>query len=205
MSNVIKYPVKQVTQQTYIGIDNGVSGSVAVVGTDGVLLHYGPTPVVRRLNYTKAKEFLNRVDGVALAAILAPYAQHGSVVIERPMINPMRWTATVSAIRCDEATLIVLESLGMRYCYVDSKEWQKEMLPHRPELKKPAKLFKTATAEEKAAQKILAAAHKKANEARKKETKTLSLEVGKRLFPHVKFSKDADAALMAEWARKTKK
>lgn len=195
MSNVIKYPVKQVAEQTYIGIDNGVSGSVAVVDSNGQLLRYGQTPVVKRLNYTKAKEFLHRVDGVALSAILAPYAQNGSVVIERPMINPMRWTATVSAIRCDEATLIVLESLGMRYHYVDSKEWQKIMLPNRPELKKPVK---GATVEEKKT-------YKKANEARKKETKTLSLEVGKRLFPQVKFSKDADAALMAEWARTTKK
>lgn len=51
------------------------------------------------------------------------------VYIERPMVNPGRFKATVSALRCLEATLIVLEELNLAYEYEDSKGWQKAMLP----------------------------------------------------------------------------
>jgi hypothetical protein len=59
-------------------------------------------------------------------------------VIERPMINPMRFQASVSAARSLEATLIAIESLGIPRMYVDSRQWQKALLPHwckGPELK----------------------------------------------------------------------
>ena len=51
------------------------------------------------------------------------------VICERPMINPTRWKASMSAIRCWEAQLIILEVLGVSHQFVDSKEWQKMMLP----------------------------------------------------------------------------
>ena len=51
------------------------------------------------------------------------------VVCERPMINPTRWKASMSAIRCWEAQLIILEVLGVPHQFVDSKEWQRELLP----------------------------------------------------------------------------
>jgi hypothetical protein len=50
-------------------------------------------------------------------------------MIERSMINPMRWVASVSAIRCLEATEIILEELQIPYQFIDSKEWQKVLLP----------------------------------------------------------------------------
>ena len=45
------------------------------------------------------------------------------------MVNPKRWAASVSAIRALEATLIIVELLEIPYIYVDSKEWQRELLP----------------------------------------------------------------------------
>jgi hypothetical protein len=57
------------------------------------------------------------------------------------MVNPMRFLATTSALRALEATLIVIEQLELPYQYIDSKEWQKALLPHglkREELKKAA-------------------------------------------------------------------
>ncbi len=177
----------------YIGIDNGVSGSICVLDEDGKVELYEPTPVIKCLNYTKVKEYINRVDGIMLYNMLEPYEdKEVTVCIERPMVNPQRWKASVSAIRCDEATLINLEALDLPYRYVDSKEWQKEMLPTRPE---PKRAFKGATDAEK---KLL----KKQRTAYQAETKTLSLAVGKRLFPKLDFEKDADAALIAEWARR---
>ena len=49
--------------------------------------------------------------------------------MERPMVNPTRFKATTSALRCFEAELILIEHLGYAYCYVDSKYWQRELLP----------------------------------------------------------------------------
>ncbi len=179
----------------YIAIDNGVTGSVCILDEAGALKYYGPTPVRKCLNYTKAKEFINRVIGTKLYDILKPYADNATLIIERPMITPQRWKASVSALRCDEATLIVLELLNISYEYVDSKQWQVPMLPKRSAA--PGKAKKGATEEEKKAL-------KKARAAYQKETKVLSLAVGQRLFPQATFKGDADAALIAEWARRQK-
>jgi hypothetical protein len=176
----------------FIGIDNGITGSICVLDEGGKCLVYVPTPTQKTLNYTKAKEYVTRVTIKALADLLSPYAKDATVVLERPMINPGRWAASVSAIRCDEATRGVLEALGAKLIYVDSREWQTPMLPNR---KAVTKANKTCTAEERAQIKKQAAAF--AN-----ETKALSLMVAQRLFPYLMFKKDGDAVLMAEWARR---
>ena len=123
----------------FIGIDNGVSGSVGIVNTDGSVINYLHTLIRKELNYTKTKQWLNRVDGIALSEILANYSVNQAFVyIERPMVNPGRFRATVSALRALEATLIVIESIHLPYQYIDSKEWQKVLLPsglEREELK----------------------------------------------------------------------
>jgi hypothetical protein len=123
--------------------------------------------------------------------LLGQYKE-ATVVLERPMLNPLRWTASVSAIRCDEATRGVIEALGMKLIYVDSKEWQTLMLPNRKAI---PRLAKGATAEEKKEQAKLTTAFAK-------ETKALSLMTAQRLFPQVTFKKDGDAILIAEWARR---
>ncbi|RLB93544.1 MAG: hypothetical protein DRH26_03615 [Deltaproteobacteria bacterium] len=176
----------------FIGIDNGVTGSICILDENGNCLEYFPTPVQKTLNYTKAKEYVNRVTVRALAEMLTPYAKTATVILERPMVNPLRWKASISAIRCDEATRGVLEALGTKLIYVDSREWQTPMLPKR---KAVARLPKGSTAEEK---KI----NKAAKAAFKTETKSLSLMVANRLFPTIDFKKDGDAALIAEWARR---
>ena len=70
-----------------------------------------------------------------------------------------------------------LDELCLRYEFIDSRKWQKELLP---ELK-----------------------DKKNRHAKLKE---LSLAVGKRLFPSIDFTgfKDADGLLIAEFARRNK-
>lgn len=112
----------------FIGIDNGVSGSVAVVCNEGCRF-YSPTPIFKDLNYTKAKSWVNRVHTMTLSNYLATFKEDCIVAIERPMVNPGRFKATVSALRALEATLIVLEGNKMPYQFIDSKEWQKKMLP----------------------------------------------------------------------------
>ena len=52
-----------------------------------------------------------------------------TVLMERPLVNPTRFAATTTALRCFEAELILLETLRYRIIYIDSKEWQSKMLP----------------------------------------------------------------------------
>ena len=116
---------------TFIGIDNGVSGSIGIITIDAH--YYLRTPVKKELNYTKTKQWLHRINGVELKKILSIHTDIVGIAIERPMINPGRFKATVSAIRALEATLIVIESLQLPYQYLDSKSWQKALLPHNLE------------------------------------------------------------------------
>lgn len=161
---------------TYIGIDNGVSGSIAII-KDGDLELYVPTPVKKTLNYTKAKAFITRLDGIKFKEILENCLSKDKclAVIERPMLMPGRWKASVSAIRCDESQRNIFEILKVPFRYIDSKEWQRDsklgkgMLPSGLE---------------------------------KQELKIASCQVGKQLFPQAKIKKDADALLIAEFARR---
>jgi hypothetical protein len=115
--------------KTFIGIDNGVSGAITILSNDNVILLHEKTPVKKCLNYTKKKAFHNRVDFKELEGILHAAGTDAFCMIERPMINPGRWVASVSAMRCLEATEILLEELQIPYQFIDSKEWQRELLP----------------------------------------------------------------------------
>ena len=132
----------------YIGIDNGVTGSIGFVGTeyDNFVL----TPTIKEQSYTKAKNLITRVDVVALKKLLEDTMQSAKVssnecmvIMERPLINPTMFKASISASRALEATLGIVEQLELPHIYVDSKQWQREMLPKgttgTPELKKASK------------------------------------------------------------------
>lgn len=112
----------------YIGIDNGVTGSIATY-TDGISTICS-TPVFKQKNYTKAKGDISRVNFEALHVILNHYSRKNVMCfIERPMINPGRFKGSISAARCLEATQIALELCNIPYQFIDSKEWQKEFFP----------------------------------------------------------------------------
>ena len=126
----------------YIGIDNGVSGAIGILDNENNIALIYDTPVRKELGYQKTKaKFINRIDCPKLKVLLQPYGIDCKVFIERPMVNPMRFQASVSAVRALEATLIVLEELKIPYSYIDSKAWQKLLLP--PKLKGPE--LKTAS------------------------------------------------------------
>lgn len=162
----------------YIGIDNGVTGTIAWMG-EGVAADMIETPVKSEQSYTKTKKNITRIDYPEVVKRLKEIARfldspaEALAVIERPMINPMRFQASVSAARSLEATLIAIESLGIPRMYVDSRQWQKALLPHG--CKGP-------------------------------ELKHASADIGCRLFPDrekiIGKHKDADALLIAEWARR---
>ena len=166
------------SHKIYIGIDNGVTGTIACMG-EGVNADMIETPVKSEQSYTKEKKNITRIDYPEVVKWLKEVISHldspseALVVIERPMINPMRFQASVSAARSLEATIIAIESLGIPRMYVDSRQWQKALLPHG--CKGP-------------------------------ELKHASADIGCRLFPNLEMiiskHKDADALLIAEWARR---
>ena len=163
----------------FIGIDNGVSGSIGIiiVSPFSKVSHFIPMPTFSQQNYTKAKKNITRVDHEKLYDILQLDSYVGAeIILERPMVNPTRFQATQSALRALEATLIILEELRLSISYIDSKEWQKVLLPQgtkgTPELKKA------------------------------------SIDIGIRLFPEhreaITRHKDADGLLLAEYCRRTR-
>lgn len=93
-------------------------------------------PVKKRASFHKSPRSTTIIDVDALEKALRDMLDRAKVkpcdVIayrERPMINPKRWQASMSASRADEAETIVLERMGIEYHYVDSKAWQRHILP----------------------------------------------------------------------------
>lgn len=117
-------------KSVFIGIDNGVSGSIGIITPDDV--YFFEVPTKSEQSYTKTKKNITRIDFSILHSKLfttSRITRMTSVAIERPMINPGRFAASISAARALEATIIALEELKYSYFYVDSKQWQRELLP----------------------------------------------------------------------------
>jgi hypothetical protein len=158
---------------SWVGIDNGVTGSIGIVYMNGTHA-FLETPVIKVCNYTKIEKHIHRINWKDLAYNIPI---NSFVLLERPMVDPMRFTATTSALRALEATLIALEMrgfvYGVDYDYIDSKEWQREFLSSAV---------------------IGSKEHKKA-----------SMEVGLTLFPSnagvIRKHGDADGLLIAQYAR----
>lgn len=204
----------------YIGIDNGITGTIGAVTDSGKFLDFLFTPTFSQTNYTKDEGgFRTRVHVEQLRKVLAGiitkgagdiqpiirdhaqyWDQHMStrpeikVVMERPMINPRRFPASISAVCALEATLIVLESMNLAYEVIAPQKWQSEMLPKVPKKKETREEKKERLKKEK-------------GKPKKKEEnllKKFSLDIGRQLFPMVKDFKhdDCDGLLIAEWARR---
>lgn len=117
----------------YIGIDNGTTGSIGVLDGEGKIESFFRTPAFRCANYTKKSKNITRINVPALVRNLSKIVEDNPdaeilVILERPMVNPTRWTSSLSAIRAFEATLIVLDFLELPYKIIDSKAWQKTIL-----------------------------------------------------------------------------
>lgn len=114
----------------YIGIDNGVSGTISIIKPEKSIFIL--TPVSKHLNFQKTKKTnINRLDFMKVCKLFALHTSGKKcfVVIERPLVNSRMFSATMSAVRCLEATLIALETYSLPYEYIDSRAWQKELLP----------------------------------------------------------------------------
>lgn len=113
-------------------MDNG-KGTTGIINEEGGVELFCLTPIVVGQDYTKAKKNITRIDVPALFSLLQPYAPGEGLIVkalvERCMINPSRFAQSISSARMMEAQITVLESLRIPYQFIDSKEWQKELLP----------------------------------------------------------------------------
>lgn len=113
----------------YVGIDNGVTGTIGIVG-DGIYPLFYKTPVKKEQDYTKKQKMVSRLDVLEFMALFNDFNKNDIVILlERPMLNSTRFNASISAARCHEAMLGVIEIMGCKLIYVDSKEWQRALLP----------------------------------------------------------------------------
>ena len=113
----------------YVGCDNGVSGTIGFVG-DGIEPKIFHTPIKKEQDYTKSKKIISRLDYSKFMQLFDGYDKNDIIILqERPLINSTRFNATISAARCHEAELIMVELMGLKHMFRDSKEWQSILLP----------------------------------------------------------------------------
>jgi hypothetical protein len=112
-----------------IGWDNGCTGSISILSKDLGICEFFETPKKTEQSYTKKKQNISRIDHTTLRDLLFPYAGNAIAIVERPLVNPGMFKATISGVRALEATLVVLEELGIAIQYIDSKQWQQSLLP----------------------------------------------------------------------------
>lgn len=170
-------------QMIVIGIDNGVTGSIGIIDTVTGTYTWKRTPTKNSLNYQKTKvKHINRVDWKKLDEFLRKAVTdiNGNFVpcvaaIERPMVNPTRFEASASALRALETTQNVVEDLHIPFDWVDSKAWQKMLLP------------------------FISVEDKKQYPTKLKE---VANEVLHRLFPMTREEKDIEGLLIAEYVKR---
>lgn len=182
-------------ERIYVGVDNGITGAIGIIFPKGKYYLYS-MPSKSEQNYTKKKQVISRVDYSELEKIFLPLKNKNVIVVmERPMVNPLRFKSSTSALRALESLLICIESFGFPRMYCDSKDWQSVLLP--VSIKKKTKKKDNRL---KKREKIV----KKKKEEDKAKLKKESLDIAKRLFPTIDYSKfkDGDAILIAEWARR---
>lgn len=128
--------------KTIVGIDNGPSGSIGIIGVADEGVFFGMMPTRESLHYGKRGTKSSRLDRQALTSILMRLPEDAMVFVERPFTGQFVKTA-ISAARFYEATIICLEDLSLGYQTIDSKEWQRHVLGDvkgSAELKKASKL-----------------------------------------------------------------
>lgn len=172
-----------VRRDAYVGVDNGISGTIGVVYTDETPALVFNTPIKKEQSYTKKVQRISRVDYPKLVDLLSDIDHtvgavgEVCVVIERPATNKFAKTL-MSSHRALEATIIAVEQFGFKYIYITSSDWQKDMLP--------------AAAEGISGERL----------------KSSSGFAGCGLFPHLSHQiikhGDADGLLIAFWAMKNK-
>lgn len=120
-----------------IGIDNGTSGTLGIIGgPQGPLFENIPC---KQYLMGKGGRNVARIDHDKLKAIIASYIVDANTppwdahaYIERPFTGGPAMIQTMLAARAAcEATIIVCEQLEIGHTIIDSRDWQKPILGER--------------------------------------------------------------------------
>lgn len=115
--------------KTVIGIDNGVTGTMAIF-KNGSLFSFieSFSKSWRKPTVSKRNAYMTRIDVLKLTDWIKnsiDFETHDVIaVIERVMTDQKRFNATISSHHAQEAIMISLESLNIPYMTIDSKKWQ---------------------------------------------------------------------------------
>lgn len=117
-----------------IAQDNGTTGWICMLFDDGRVHKHCKVPTREILKYTKAKDHMNIIILDELTKLYKQIKKENTdptimVYVERPMINSIRFKASMSAVVSYVLTMMALEAAKLPYEWTDSKEWQKAMLP----------------------------------------------------------------------------
>lgn len=117
-----------------VGIDNGSTGTICAWHIKNNLIDFILTPNKHVLNYQKQITYIDRIDYIKLNLWFNQQIRKNKelndkeikivVILERPMVNPQRFDSSINAVRAFQATIILLQQLGIKYVVIDSKEWQ---------------------------------------------------------------------------------
>jgi hypothetical protein len=121
MLRSLGYQVIQRPTQLFAGVDNGVSGAVAIVSVNGALVDAWPMPVRKRGK--------NEVDVERLRRQLMSYGsvQDMRFVVEEP-VGSKSLNAAKSMAASFHAVRGLIEGLGGNFQGVPAREWQRALL-----------------------------------------------------------------------------
>ena len=179
---------KQSQEVIYLGIDNGVTGTIGII--QGEFYNFLKTESFSAQSYTKKKQNISRIHFPSLNLFLRELSDIAPVIalLENPAtVNNFK--VIQSSMRCFEATLIALEGNDIPYTCCTSGDWQRELIPDAIAINKGLK-------------------GKKFAKERTERLKTYSKIKGIELCPDKKDlitkHRDADGLLIAEWLRLNK-
>jgi hypothetical protein len=114
----------------FVGIDNGVSGTIGIIDTYVNKTYFLKTPHKSEQSATKKKQKIGRIRHEEFYRILVRHTlrRNAKLILERPFTGKFN-KANTSAGRALESMLIAIERLELSFRYADSKEWQKQLLP----------------------------------------------------------------------------
>ena len=130
-----------------LGIDNGVTGSIAMMDHSGKIVMHSPVPVYKEQKWTKPKtqklktktklvyDEITMIDADALQRMLVKYTSTISDIhcfLERPAISyAAAWSmkTSISAAMSWAYVVYILKKLQIPRTDIDSKDWQKQLIP----------------------------------------------------------------------------
>jgi len=120
----------------YIGMDNGSTGTVGIVNTDRTICDFFNTPIIKELSYnTTSKKFVSELDievfSNRVKGLIGDSKEPIFAILERPFSNGQAMYR--NSVKLAYGFFVLqkqsMKLMGIGYEVMDSKKWQKKILP----------------------------------------------------------------------------